>query len=161
MKLNIKQLNMKLNRILPILLLFISFSFYAQGEKMKEKKEQIKALKVAFLTTELKLTSSESEKFWPVYNAFDDKQFELRHLKMKSFMGRMDDNTMDKMSEKEANSFLNQIESNEDELYMLRKKFITTLKGILPATKIIKLRKSEEDFNRKLLQQYRNKGNRR
>jgi hypothetical protein len=161
MKLNIKQLNMKLNRILPILLLFISFSFYAQGEKMKEKKEQIKALKVAFLTTELKLTSSESEKFWPVYNAFDDKQFELRHLKMKSFMGRMDDNTMDKMSEKEANSFLNQMESNEDELYMLRKKFITTLKGILPATKIIKLRKSEEDFNRKLLQQYRDKGNRR
>mgnify|MGYP000505801747 FL=1 len=152
---------MKLNKILPILLLFISFSFYAQGEKMKEKKEQIKALKVAFLTTELELTSSESEKFWPVYNAFDDKQFELRHLKMKAFMGRMDDNAMDKMSEKEANSFLNQMESNEDELYMLRKKFITTLKGILPATKIIKLRKSEEDFNRKLLQQYRDKGNRR
>jgi hypothetical protein len=73
----------------------------------------------------------------------------------------MDDNAMDKMSEKEANSFLNQMESNEDELYMLRKKFVTTLKGILPATKIIKLRKSEEDFNRKLLQQYRDKGNRR
>lgn len=152
---------MKLNKILPILLLFISFSFYAQGEKMKEKKEQIKALKVAFLTTELELTSSESEKFWPVYNAFDDKQFELKHLKMRAFMGRMDDNAMDKMSEKEANSFLNQMESNEDELYMLRKKFITTIKGILPATKIIKLRKSEEDFNRKLLQQYRDKGNRR
>nr|WP_315166495.1 sensor of ECF-type sigma factor [uncultured Flavobacterium sp.] len=152
---------MKLNKILPILLLFISFSFYAQGEKMKEKKEQIKALKVAFLTTELELTSSESEKFWPIYNAFDDKQFELRHLKMRAFMGRMDDNAMDKMSEKEANSFLNQMESNEDELYMLRKKFITTIKGILPATKIIKLRKSEEDFNRKLLQQYRDKGNRR
>lgn len=152
---------MKLNKILPILLLFISFSFYAQGEKMKEKKEQIKALKAAFLTTELELTSSESEKFWPIYNAFDDKQFELRHLKMRAFMGRMDDNAMDKMSEKEANSFLNQMESNEDELYMLRKKFITTIKGILPATKIIKLRKSEEDFNRKLLQQYRDKGNRR
>lgn len=152
---------MKLNKILPILLIFISFNFYAQGEKMKEKKEQIKALKVAFLTTELELTSSESEKFWPVYNAFDDKQFELRHLKMKAFMGRMDDDAMNKMSEKEANSFLNQMESNEDELYMLRKKFVTTLKGILPATKIIKLRKSEEDFNRKLLQQYRDKGNRR
>ena len=152
---------MKLNKILPILLIFISFNFYAQGEKMKEKKEQIKALKVAFLTTELNLTSSESEKFWPIYNAFDDKQFELRHLKMKAFMGRMDDNAMDKMSEKEASSFLNQMESNEDELYMLRKKFVTTLKGILPATKIIKLRKSEEDFNRKLLQQYRDKGNRR
>jgi hypothetical protein len=62
------------------------------------------------------------------------------------------------MSEKEASAFLNQMESTEEELFLLRKKFISTLKGILPATKIIKLKKSEEDFNRKLLQQYRDKG---
>ena len=51
---------MKLKKLFPILLLLISFSFYGQGEKMREKKEQIKALKVAFLTTELKLTSNEA-----------------------------------------------------------------------------------------------------
>jgi hypothetical protein len=127
---------------------------------MREKKEQIKALKVAFLTTELKLTSNEAEKFWPVYNTFDDKQFELRHQKMKSFMRRMNDETLDKMSEKEAITFLNQMESTEEEIFVLRKNFIATLKGIIPATKIIKLRKSEENFNRKLLQQYRDKGHR-
>jgi Spy/CpxP family protein refolding chaperone len=149
---------MNLKKIFPILLLFISFTFYAQGERMKEKKEQIKALKVAFLTTELNLTTSEAEKFWPVYNTFDDKQFELRHQKMKAFMGRMEEGSIDKMSEKDASAFLNQMESSEEELFLLRKKFIATLKGILPATKIIKLKKSEEDFNRKLLQQYRDKG---
>jgi uncharacterized membrane protein YgaE (UPF0421/DUF939 family) len=148
---------MKLKKLFPILLLLISFSFYGQGEKMREKKEQIKALKVAFLTTELKLTSIEAEKFWPVYNTFDDKQFELRHQKMKSFKSRMNDETSDKMSEKEAIAFLNQMESTEEELFTLRKNFIATLKGIIPATKIIKLRKSEENFNRKLLQQYRDK----
>lgn len=151
---------MKLTKLFPILLLLISFSFYGQGEKMREKKEQIKALKVAFLTTELKLTSNEAEKFWPVYNTFDDKQFELRHQKMKSFMRRMNDETLDKMSEKEAIAFLNQMESTEEEIFVLRKNFIATLKGIIPATKIIKLRKSEENFNRKLLQQYRDKGHR-
>jgi hypothetical protein len=151
---------MKLTKLFPILLLLISFSFYGQGEKMREKKEQIKALKVAFLTTELKLTSNEAEKFWPVYNTFDDKQFELRHQKMKSFMRRMNDETLDKMSEKEAITFLNQMESTEEEIFVLRKNFIATLKGIIPATKIIKLRKSEENFNRKLLQQYRDKGHR-
>jgi hypothetical protein len=151
---------MKLKKLFPILLLLISFSFYGQGEKMREKKEQIKALKVAFLTTELKLTSNEAEKFWPVYNTFDDKQFELRHQKMKSFMRRMNDETLDKMSEKEAITFLNQMESTEEEIFVLRKNFIATLKGIIPATKIIKLRKSEENFNRKLLQQYRDKGHR-
>lgn len=149
---------MKFKKLLPILLLLISFNFYAQGEKMREKREQIKTLKVAFLTTELKLTSNEAEKFWPVYNTFDDKQFELRHQKMKSFMRRMNDETLDKMTEKEASTLLNQMESNEEELFTLRKNFIATLKGIIPASKIIKLRKSEEDFNRKLLQQYRDKG---
>jgi hypothetical protein len=149
---------MNLKKIFPILILFISFTFYAQGERMREKKEQIKALKVAFLTTELNLTTSEAEKFWPIYNTFDDKQFELRHQKMKAFMKRMEDGSIDKMTEKEASSFINQIESTEEELFLLRKKFISALKSILPATKIIKLKKSEEDFNRKLLQQYRDKG---
>ena len=151
---------MKLKKIFPILLFLASFSFYAQGEGMKEKKEQIKALKVAFLTTELNLTASESEKFWPVYNTFDDKQFELRHQKMKAFMRRMNDESIEKMTEKEANAFLSQIESTEEELFLLRKKFIITLKKILPATKIIQLKKSEEDFNRKLLHQYRDRGSR-
>ncbi|WP_348810883.1 sensor of ECF-type sigma factor [Flavobacterium maritimum] len=151
---------MKLKKIFPILLFLVSFSFYAQGEGMKEKKEQIKALKVAFLTTELNLTASESEKFWPVYNTFDDKQFELRHQKMKAFMRRMNDESIEKMTEKEAIAFLNQIESTEEELFLLRKKFIITLKKILPATKIIQLKKSEEDFNRKLLHQYRDRGSR-
>lgn len=149
---------MNIKNFLPILLLFFSFNFYAQGERMKEKKEQIKALKVAFLTTELDLTTSEAEKFWPIYNTFDDKQFELRHQKMKAFMNRMDDEGLDKMTEKEASNFLAQMESNEEELFLLRKKFISNLKTVIPATKILKLRKSEEDFNRKLLQQYRDKG---
>lgn len=151
---------MKLKKLFPILLLLVSFNFYAQGEKMKEKKEQIKALKVAFLTTELDLTAKEAEKFWPIYNTFDDKQFELRHQKMKVYMKRMNDGSLDKITEKEANTFLAQIESTEEELFLLRKKFMKNLKGIFPSAKILKLRKAEEDFNRKLLQQYRNKGSR-
>ncbi|MNE06010.1 hypothetical protein D3C80_985850 [compost metagenome] len=151
---------MKLKKIFPIFLLLVSFSFYAQGEGMREKREQIKALKVAFLTTELKLTASESEKFWPVYNTFDDKQFELRHQKMKAYMRKMNDGSIEKMTEKEATAFLNQIENTEEELFLLRKKFIINVKKILPATKIIQLKKSEEDFNRKLLHQYRDKGSR-
>jgi hypothetical protein len=151
---------MKLKKIFPILLLLVYFNFYAQGEGMREKREQIKALKVAFLTTELNLTASESEKFWPVYNTFDDKQFELRHQKMKAYMRKMNDGSIEKMTEKEATAFLNQIESTEEELFLLRKKFIINVKKILPATKIIQLKKSEEDFNRKLLHQYRDKGSR-
>jgi Spy/CpxP family protein refolding chaperone len=148
---------MNIRKLYPVFLLLISFNFYAQGERMKEKKEQIKAMKVAFLTTELNLTSSEAEKFWPIYNSFDDKQFELRHQKMKGYFKRMADDELDKLSEKEANALLTQIENNDEELFNLRKKFMGDVKGVLPSVKIIKLRKAEEDFNRKLLQQYRDK----
>ena len=150
---------MNIKKILPILLLLSSFNFYAQGEKMKEKKEQIKALKVAFLTTELDLTAKEAEKFWPVYNTFDDKQFELRHLKMKTYKKRMNEAALDDMSEKEATLLLTQMESTDEELFLLRKNYIKNLKKVLPAVKIIKLRVSEEDFNRKLLHQYRDRAN--
>jgi hypothetical protein len=149
---------MKLLNVFIALLFFSSLSTFAQNE-MKEKREQIKSMKVAFLTNELDLNSSEAEKFWPIYNSFEEKEFELKHLKMRSFIKRYREGK-DKMTEKEAGFLLNQMETNEEEFYLLRKKFILNLKGILPASKIIKLKKSEEDFNRKLLLQYRNRGQR-
>ena len=150
---------MKLSKILPIIVLFTTINFYAQGEKMKEKIEQIRTMKIAFLTTELDLTPSEAEKFWPVYNAFEDKLFELRHKKMGAFIKKIKDGSVNQMPEKEANTFLNQMESNDEEIFMLRKKLTASLRNIIPASKIILLKKSEEDFNRKLLHQYRNRGN--
>ena len=134
----------------------ISFSFYAQNDK-DEKREKIKAYKVSFLTTELELTSTEAEKFWPIYNAFDDKQYELRHEKMKTYLRKLDDDKINSISEKEAASLLCQIESTDKELYLLREKYMSNLKKILSAKKILKLKKSEDDFNRKLLKQYRDK----
>lgn len=148
---------MKLKNLLPILLFLVTFSFYAQNDKNDEKREKIKAYKVSFLTTELELTSTEAEKFWPIYNAFDDKQYELRHDKMKAYMSRMDDESINSISEKEAAALLSQIENTDKELYLLRDKYSANLKKILSAKKILKLKKSEDDFNRKLLKQYKDK----
>ena len=147
---------MKTNKLVLIILFLLTIQVFAQPQR-GEKKEQIKALKVGFITTELELTSDEASKFWPIFNAFEDKQFELRQQKMKAFKGRIDSD-LDKMSEKEAFALLAQMETNEDELYQARKKFIASLRGVLPSVKIIKLKKAEDDFNRKLLQQYRDKG---
>lgn len=151
---------MKLSLFTAFLFFLISFNSYAQSDRMKEKREQIKSMKIGFLTTELALSSSEAEKFWPIYNAFEDKEFELKHLKSKTLIKRYNE-TKDNITEKEASLLLNQIENNEEELFLLRKKFVTNLKGVIPPAKIIRLKKSEEDFNRKLLAQYRNKGQQR
>ena len=149
---------MNFRKILPLLLLF-ACSLYAQ-DNMKDKKEQVKALKVAFLTSELDLSTQEAEKFWPLYNVYDDKQFEIRHQKMKAFKNRLNSESLNKISEKDANILLTQMEPADEELFYLRKKFSKSLRTILPASKILKLKKAEDDFYRKLLQQYGDRGKR-
>ena len=148
---------MKKNNLILLLLFLFSIISYAQP-RIKEKREQIKALKVAFITNELSLTSEEAAAFWPLYNAYDNKQMEIRHKKIKSFIDKMDRDGIDTMSEKEAALVLAQSESIDEEVFLNRKKFINSLKGVLPSVKIIKLKRSEDDFNKKLLQQYREKG---
>lgn len=147
---------MKKNNLILLLLFLFSIISYAQP-RIKEKREQIKALKVAFITNELSLTSEEAATFWPLYNAYDNKQMEIRHKKIKSFMDKIDRDGIDGMSEKEAALLLAQSESIDEEVFLNRKKFINSLKGVLPSVKILKLKRSEDDFNKKLLQQYREK----
>ena len=142
---------------LIILLITMQFSFAQNGKLFREKREQIKSIKVAYITNELSLTPEESAKFWPLYNAFEEKQQEIRKQKLKGYLDRIDDESFENLSEKEATAMLTQMENTEDELYQLRKKFIANLKSVLPASKILKLKKAEEGFNRKLLQQYRDK----
>ncbi|MFZ4670528.1 MAG: sensor of ECF-type sigma factor [Flavobacterium sp.] len=149
---------MKKINITTILLLLLSFSVFAQnGKVLKRKKEQVKAMKVAFITNELNLNPEEATKFWPLFNAFEEKQHEIRREKLKNYLDRLDDNAFENLSEKEAVTILAQMESTEDELYKAKKKFITSIKGVISPIKILKLKKAEENFNKKLLQQYRDK----
>ena len=149
---------MKINNILVAFVLLVPVNTFGQGGRLlKEKKEQIKAMKVAYITSELSLTPEEAAKFWPLYNAFEDKQHEIRAQKLKGYLDHIDDESFDKVSEKEAATLLAQMESTEDELHQAKKKFIASLKGVISPLKILKLKKAEEGFNRKLLQQYRNK----
>jgi hypothetical protein len=140
--------------------LLLTFGLFAQGKKMLEKKEEIYALKVAYITNKLSLTSSEAEKFWPIYNAFEEKQFELKQEKSLNFINKMDDETLSKLSEKEAAIIIVKMEANEEEIFQTRKKLLVSLKPILSQVKIIKLKKALEEFNKKLLQQYMKKGTR-
>jgi len=148
---------MKIKNILPILLFLTSFPFYAQNEKTNEKLEKIKAYKISFLTADLELTPAEAEKFWPLYNNYEDRRYELRHEKMKTYLRKLNDDTINSISEKQARALLSQMENTNRELYLLRKNYVSSLRKVLPAKKIVMLIKSEKDFNRKLLKQYRDK----
>lgn len=61
-----------MKNILLIVALILNFSFvYAQDDGKEPKGEKIQALKIAFITQKLDLTTDEAQRFWPVYNRYE------------------------------------------------------------------------------------------
>ena len=145
-----------MKKIVLFLAVFFSLLLQAQPPKLKEKKEKIKAIKTAYISTELNLTPEEATKFWPIYHAFEDKQHEIKQEKWKRNLDA-NDSSLNELSTKEASALLQKVVHTEEATYLERKKFVQNLKEFLPPIKILKLLKAEASFNRKLLQQFRNK----
>ena len=57
---------------LYILMAFVSLSVsaIAQNQNPGQKRQDIEALKIAFISRELELTPDEAQKFWPIYNEY-------------------------------------------------------------------------------------------
>jgi hypothetical protein len=66
-----------MRKILYLILVLLPFLGMAQDGIRGESKQRLEAIQVAYLTKELSLTTQDAEKFWPVYNKYQD---ELRGL---------------------------------------------------------------------------------
>lgn len=135
-------------RNLAFLLLFFQF-FTIQAQ---ERNEKISALKIAFITQELSLTVEEAEKFWPIYNIYDQERFSL-HKETKKLL--LESKNLTEMSAKEAEILLQKFDKIEDDLMQNRKKSEASLLPILGAKKVLMLKSAEEQFKRRLLRQFR------
>lgn len=140
----------KIAIILLILLHTIGFS------QNNAKFERIKSLRIAYISDKLQLTTDEAQKFWPIFNAFDAQQMDLR-LQKRMIAFRLNPENSQAISEKELSKLLTDSENLEDNLQENRKKFIKNLQGVLPTQKILMLKQIEEDFKRNLLKQIRNR----
>ncbi len=143
-----------MKNLITIIACFSYLTMFSQVNQSKTK--QVKALKIAFITNELALTPDEASRFWPIYNLYDEKVRNLRKEK-KIVLNQQDEVQLDKLNDAQALKLLSQVEENEEQGYLLRKKFVTDIKAVVSPVKILKLKKAEDDFNRKLLKQYRAK----
>ncbi|WP_410005616.1 hypothetical protein [Aequorivita nionensis] len=136
-----------------LIFIFLLASIAMQAQDGKH--EKIKALKTAYITEKLSLTSNEAEKFWPIYNKYDDKFHALRKKEKSEIYQKLRDG-LDKMNDTEANALIDTSLSLESEQLELRKQMIAELRGVISSKKIIILKKTEDDFKRELLDRYRN-----
>lgn len=134
------------------IILFVLMTAWSSFSQNSDKKEKIKSLKVAFITEGLALTQTEAQKFWPIYNAYEtekDAQRKLGYEKRKDFSKDI--------SEAQAKTMLNDLIKFERDRENLRVDFIENLlsRNILPAKKILLLKTVEDEFNRKMLHEYK------
>ncbi|MBT8394389.1 MAG: sensor of ECF-type sigma factor [Flavobacteriaceae bacterium] len=137
-----------MKKILLILILLLSISTYSQD---KERHERIKALKIAFITERLELTTTEAQNFWPIYNAFDAENQRLRQ-ETKGKFRKVD---FESMTDQEAKSHVEYMMATDTRKHDLKQKFANDLLKVLPAKKIILLKATEDAFNRRMMEQFR------
>lgn len=121
----------------------------AQAQDRDEHREKIKALKTAHITEGLDLTAREAQQFWPIYNDFQEKRRELYRRE------RADVENLECMTESEASSKLDEYVELEKEDFLLKKQYYQDLGKIFSARRIMQLKQLEEEFNRKLMREYR------
>ncbi len=142
-----------LNYSLLFAFLFGALSFanaQGPGGRAEEKREDIEAMKIAFLTRRLNLNPEEAKKFWPVYNQFSDELKTIRDNRSKAAKDVKDN--LDNLSDREIEKMVDgEIAFRQQELDLM-KKYNAQFKQALPMKKVALLYRAEEDFKRELLE---------
>jgi hypothetical protein len=145
------------------IILFLGLALFASGHLFAQPEmkfdddwmQKIRSEKVAFLTTELQLTPGEAQKFWPVYNEFENKRFEIhmnrRHMERET-MNNLEGLSDDKLKGISL-EFINLFQREADLMKEYNQKFLT----VLPTQKVVKFYDVENDFRSHMLKEYHKK----
>lgn len=136
--------------IITIVFIVLTLNVFSQ---QKERKEHIKALKIAFITEELELTEDEAQKFWPIYNAHE-KEMEMLRLNAREKRHNLN---LESLSETEAKKALIDMLNFESELQNKKSDLVESLLTAIPAKKVLKLHLTEDAFKKRMLKEMRNR----
>lgn len=111
--------------------------------------ERVQALKVAFITKALDLTAAEAEKFWPIYNDYQDKR-ETSRKQMQLDLKKIKEQS-NQLSPEELQKLADEIVSLKIQDAALVSEMNGKLKSVLPPKKLALLYVAEEDFKKELI----------
>ena len=138
--------------LMLISIMIITIPMLGQDKPHKNKQEQMekmKSMKIAFITENLELTTSEAEKFWPIYNEYEGKREVITEGLMERF-DKKEENTKD-ISDDEADKNIRMRFENEQELLDLKTEYYEKYLEVLTASRVLKLYEVENNFRRHLM----------
>ena len=145
-------MNISKNILVVVFLLATTTLLFGQRRPDKEK---IKALKVAYITEQLDLSSTEAQVFWPIYNAHQERMEAFRNQERAEIYGKLRD--MESLSDSEIEALFQDLVTLENDKHKVSQQFLKDIRKVISAKKTFLLLKTENGFKRRLLQQYRQK----
>ena len=133
------------------LVLILAAGLFAQNnlQMLKKRAEHMKSQKIAFITNKLNLTPEEAQAFWPVYNEYEKRKVETIKQNREDLMTM---NESKELSENEYEQMADDMIQSRLDHAKLMKEYHEKFKKILPASKLLKLYRAEEMFNRELIE---------
>lgn len=144
-------------KILSLLFGLLTVSLFAQPHgHLREKKEKVDAMKVAYITRMLDLTSAEAEAFWPVYNEMDKQIEALRIVTAEKMIAlRAEGKEIEDMTDEELTAMMDERLNNDEKIATLKKAYHKKFLKILGIQKTAKLYVAEMEFTRELMRKTR------
>lgn len=112
-----------------------------KGNRSPDGINRIKLIRTAYITKRLELTPAQSEKFWPVYNKYQEEMFDVQK-QIRQNNGPLQANGKDQI--------LNGLALDEKKTN-IRKFYTNEFLKILPPEKVSMIAKSEKDFNDEMI----------
>ena len=143
--------------LLTDFLLFIFSSAIGQDQSHEARWEKMKAEKVAFLTTKLALTSAEAEKFWPIYNEMEKQRWDAQRARRE--LENKVSEAEESLSENEVIKLTRDFAGSMAKEGALMSGYNEKLLKVIPAKKVLKLYKAENEFRMNMIRKYRDGDN--
>ncbi len=135
------------------------FSMQMESSNTVESlKEQIRNAKIACFTNNIKLTSAEAEKFWPLYNEYFEKRENLLRERNELLYKLNSDYGIESASEKEIKTMLDQFVKSVEQESAIHAEYYKKFLMILPPKKVARMYQAEEQFKRSLLRDISRRG---
>ncbi|HTH56253.1 MAG TPA: hypothetical protein VL728_09420 [Cyclobacteriaceae bacterium] len=141
-------------------ILLVSLTFASTAQEVVEDaqpdvnvKDKIKAARVGLITQRLNLTPDQAQKFWPIYNEFDQKRADVR----KPYRDAQKDINPNNPDPKQQQALIDLgIKVKQDELN-LEKEYSAKMMSVITAQQMLNLRKAEHDFRNIIINMLNNR----
>jgi hypothetical protein len=146
----IKYIIMKKLTLIFLLIAISNINLMAQRPSSTYDKEKLEAARVAFITNRLDLKAEQAEKFWPVFNQFNDDRGKLMNQ-----LSAINRSSSEDITEAKARDMIAQRMTLQQNLLDMEKLFMDEIVKIISPIQAVKLGGVNREFTRQVYRMQR------